>query len=103
MGQETKFQKHNISENELHEIELTQQYLDNIKLKRMKDRAGKESNIDEDKHEVILYDHNGRPANSKEAVNNQLLFTPRFSFIDKKYSKYHRILMAILCSCTSFL
>lgn len=96
MGQERKYHSHNTNEFQ-HEIEQTQKFLDNLRNKQI--IMEKESNLreEQDKHEIVQYDEHGKPITKGKSLTKKL-FTPRFAFISKRCSKYHRIFMAIVCT-----
>ena len=100
MGQERKFHLNNLTEFDLHEIDLAQRFLDSLKIKQLMVQEEQKKKLESDKHEVILYDNFGKPVSQDKTFVDKL-FTPRFSFISKRFSKIHRICMATLCTFTT--
>ena len=103
MGQQRKWNTHKEIDTEPYEMEITQQYLDFIQEKKSRVEQETDPIDTEDPHEVIVYNQlpqSPPPISRPEKIQ---FFTPRFSFANKKWSKYYRITMAIWCTLTSFL
>ena len=103
MGQERKFNTHEIIDTDPHEVDITQQYLNAVQEK--KTRGQEESGVSgtEDRHEVVVYNQLPQSPCKRPGAAKTEPFTPRFSWLDKKYSKYYRITMAVWCTLTSAL
>lgn len=105
MGQEKYISKHNRIEDSAHEIEVYQVYLQEIQ--ENKSSVSNQTSIttyneNSDTHEVIQYNIPTKLDQHKQAPQHEPLFTPRFSCLTPRFSKFYRIAMAFWCTLISF-